>query len=71
VEERFFRFIREQYGEKTDVRVTLSKRDIASAIGATPETLSRLINRLSAAKRLSWKGRALRLPADTWQRAED
>jgi CRP/FNR family transcriptional regulator len=70
VEERFFQFIREQYGEGPDIRIDLSKRDIAAAIGATPETLSRLIQRLTREKRVTWRGRHLRLlPIPTHARA--
>jgi len=45
VEDRFYYFIREHYG-LGKVTVPLSKRDVAAAIGTTPETYSRLLTRL-------------------------
>ena len=66
VEERLFLFFEEQYGRQNPVTLALSKKDVAEAIGTTPETLSRLIFRLQKEGRLSWRGRrverALRLP---------
>ncbi|MBL7115185.1 MAG: Crp/Fnr family transcriptional regulator [Kiritimatiellae bacterium] len=59
LEDRFFRFMREQYGERDQFEVTLSKKDIASAIGATPETFSRLVLRLKQQGRIDWQGRML------------
>ncbi|OGV47076.1 MAG: hypothetical protein A2X46_09910 [Lentisphaerae bacterium GWF2_57_35] len=64
VEERLFRFLREHYGTRTDIRLTLSKKDIAAAIGTTPETLSRLIQKLSEKGVLSWQGKEIELIGD-------
>ncbi|MBN2353242.1 MAG: Crp/Fnr family transcriptional regulator [Spirochaetales bacterium] len=61
VEERFFRFLAEQYGDRTAFRIGLSKKEIAAAVGATPETFSRLIARLSQEGRISWKGHLLKI----------
>jgi len=61
VEERFFRFLQEHYGDRKEFRVALSKKEIAAAVGATPETFSRLIARLSREGRISWKGRQLKI----------
>jgi CRP/FNR family transcriptional regulator, dissimilatory nitrate respiration regulator len=46
VEERFVRFLEEQYGKKQEYRILISKKDIAQAIGATSETFSRLLKRM-------------------------
>ena len=56
VEARFFLFLREQYGEAKEIRTDLSKRAVAAAIRTTPESLSRLLKRLTAEKRATWKG---------------
>lgn len=61
LEARLFLFLREQYGDREEIQMTLSKKDVAAAIGATPEALSRLILRLKKNKRLSWVGRTVRL----------
>ena len=61
VEERFLLFLREHYGERKVIETTISKKEIAAGIGATPETFSRLIRRLTKARKLSWKGKVLRL----------
>ena len=56
VEERFFLFLKEHYGEKWKIKISLSKKDIAAAIGTTPETLSRLLLRLRKENKLIWEG---------------
>jgi CRP-like cAMP-binding protein len=60
-EERFFRFLHEQYGDSKTITLSISKKDIAAAIGVTPETLSRLVQKLAEAKKLRWEGHTLEL----------
>ena len=67
VAERLLIFLREQYGPRDQMQTTLSKKDIAAAIGVTPETLSRLIPRLKKEKKITWTGRTIRFPAGYWQ----
>jgi CRP-like cAMP-binding protein len=67
VEQRFFYFLREQYGEKEEYRITLSKRDIAAAIGTIPETFSRLLLRLKQEQTIQWEGEILRLVKGFWK----
>jgi len=59
-EARFFRFLK-QLGieDGKALKITLSKKDMAAAIGATPETFSRLIQRLTKEKKIIWKGREI------------
>jgi CRP-like cAMP-binding protein len=64
VEERFFRFLLEHYGTGGVYRVDMAKKDIASAIGTIPETLSRLINRLKGLGVLLWEGNTLTVEKD-------
>jgi CRP/FNR family transcriptional regulator len=64
VEERFFRFLLEHYGTSGVYRVDMAKKDIASAIGTIPETLSRLINRLKGLGVLLWEGNTLSVDQD-------
>ncbi|OGJ91648.1 MAG: hypothetical protein A2487_00290 [Candidatus Raymondbacteria bacterium RifOxyC12_full_50_8] len=63
VEDRFLRFIIEQYGVKPEYAISMSKKDIAAAIGATPEAFSRALLSLSKAGVIAWKGKALRIRA--------
>jgi CRP/FNR family transcriptional regulator len=67
VEERFFLFLREQYGDKQEFTVTFSKKDIAAAIWTNPETLSRLIQRLKREGTLTWMGRRIALKEGFWE----
>jgi CRP/FNR family transcriptional regulator len=66
VEHRFFTFLRSQYGEKETIHTPLSKKDIAAAIGTTPESLSRLILRLHEDKIIDWQGKEIRILSDPW-----
>ncbi len=59
VETRLLRFLEELYGDTPAVRVDLTKKAVAAAIGTTPETLSRLLRRLAKRRRLIWRGSTL------------
>lgn len=67
VEERLFTFLEEHYGRKGNIKVTLSKKDVAAAIGTTPETLSRLLLRLKNEGTLTWEGTNIAWHAATRQ----
>ncbi|MFP4014396.1 MAG: Crp/Fnr family transcriptional regulator [Chitinispirillaceae bacterium] len=67
VEERFFMYIRDHYGLKESVVPALSKKDMAAAIGATPETYSRLLARLSQEGKLEVEGKTIRLEEGFWE----
>jgi CRP/FNR family transcriptional regulator len=59
VEVRLFHFLGEQFGAAPVVQCGLTKKDVAVAIGTTPETLSRLLARLARSGRLRWRGRTV------------
>jgi len=67
VEYRFFAFLRSQYGEKETIHTPLSKKDIAAAIGTTPESLSRLILRLTEDEIIDWKGKEIHMLSNPWK----
>jgi CRP/FNR family transcriptional regulator, dissimilatory nitrate respiration regulator len=67
VGERFRLFLEEQYGQQPALQVAISKKDIAAAIGATPETLSRLLQRLKRRGMLTWRGKTLTLNSRFWE----
>lgn len=67
VEARFVEFLRDHYGEKAKITPELSKKDIASAIGATPETFSRLLQRLETRADFSWKGKTILVNPSFWE----
>ncbi len=67
VEERFFTFLRNQYGELEVIKTPLSKKDIAAAIGTTPESLSRLIQRLTDDEIIEWKGKVIHILSNPWK----
>ncbi len=66
VEERFTEFLREHYGEKEVITPDLSKKDIASAIGATPETFSRLLQKLEKRGNFTWNGKSISVTNEFW-----
>jgi CRP/FNR family transcriptional regulator len=61
VESRFVRFLLDQFGQKDEYRLGMTKKDLASAIGAGPETLSRLLNRMHREGKLSVAGQTIRM----------
>jgi len=61
-EERLFLFLFEHYGKKPIITPTISKKDLASAISTTPETLSRILAKLKKEKRLIWDGKEIHFP---------
>jgi CRP-like cAMP-binding protein len=67
VEQRFFHFLREQYGEREEYRIDVTKKDVAAAIDALPETLSRLLLKLREEGTVQWDGEALRLRTGYWR----
>ncbi len=67
VEERFVRFLMEQYGKKNEYYMGLSKKDLASAIGTIPETLSRLLARMQREGKISVKGKSIVMGKEFWQ----
>jgi CRP/FNR family transcriptional regulator, dissimilatory nitrate respiration regulator len=67
VEARFFHFLRDQYGEQEEYHVDVTKRDIAAAIDALPETLSRLLLKLKDEGTAQWDGEALKVRKGFWK----
>jgi CRP/FNR family transcriptional regulator, dissimilatory nitrate respiration regulator len=61
LEERFFHYLQDNYGDRTIIHPGIARKDIAAAVGSTPESFSRLIRRLSDEGRISWKGNTLRI----------
>jgi CRP-like cAMP-binding protein len=61
VEERFFLFLKEHYGAARAVKLSYSKKDIAAAIGTTPETYSRLVARLVGEGKIVVEGKTVKL----------
>ncbi|MFO7890330.1 MAG: Crp/Fnr family transcriptional regulator [bacterium] len=61
VEDRLFLFLKEQYPGEETIHTKLSKKDIATAVGTTPETLSRVLLRLKQDGRLIWEGNTITL----------
>ena len=68
VEDRFFDFLAEQYGQREAYDIPLAKKDVAAAIGTIPETFSRLLLRLKEEGTGSWEGDRLLLAPGFWRR---
>ncbi len=64
VEDRLFRFLNEHFEGKDEFKISISKKDLASIIHTTPETLSRVLLRLKKEKRLVWDGNKITLKND-------
>jgi CRP-like cAMP-binding protein len=66
VEQRLRAFLLEQYGEQARIHAEINKKQLAAAIGATPETLSRLLQDLRRRKSLIWKEGIISVVPDFW-----
>ncbi|MBN2070292.1 MAG: Crp/Fnr family transcriptional regulator [Candidatus Krumholzibacteriota bacterium] len=69
VEERFFRFLSENYGRHEKYNIDISKKEMAGAVGTIPETFSRLLNRLKTADIIEWDKNELTLAVGFWERS--
>ena len=67
VEQRFRAFLLEQYGEQKEINIEINKKELAAAIGATPETLSRLLQDLNRRQLLIWKKRTIITSPAFWR----
>lgn len=67
VEERFFQFLRDNYGTSERYSIEFSKKDLAAAIGTIPETLSRLIARLKRRGIMTWEKKYITLKENFWE----
>ncbi len=61
VVDRLFQFFKEHFGNSTTFTTGFSKKEIASAIGTTAETLSRTIRKLQDCGALTWEGKTVTL----------
>lgn len=66
VDKRFIGFLKSQYGKKEKINPGMSKKEMAAAIGTTPETLSRLLLRLKQEGLLQWEGKEIIVRKDYW-----
>jgi CRP-like cAMP-binding protein len=64
---RFFGFLRSREGEREEYRLSLAKKEIAAALGASPESLSRLLGRLKEEGTIDWEKDRLRLAPGFWR----
>lgn len=68
VEDRLILFLRENYGIKLKIRPLLSKKALAAAIATTPETLSRILQRLKNENLLHWENNFIFVNESLWER---
>ena len=66
VEDRLLFFLRENYGEQDRITPAISKKDVAAAIGSTPETLSRVLLRMKKEETLHWEDKLIIVSREAW-----
>ena len=67
VEQRLRAFLLEQYGEQEQIQAEINKKQLAAAIGTTPETLSRLLQDLKRRGALVWKQGTISIAPAFWK----
>jgi CRP-like cAMP-binding protein len=71
LEDRLRMFLVEHFGRKARFACSLSKKDVAAAIGATPESLSRLLVRLKSLDLLEWNQQEIVASEEFWAAGPD
>ncbi len=71
VEHRLFHFLRDHYGEKERYEIRITKKDVAAAVDALPETLSRLLLKLREEGTMTWDGDTLTLRKGFWEERDE
>ncbi len=66
VEQRLRAFLIEQYGARDQICAEINKKQLAAAIGTTPETLSRLLQDLKRRKWMIWKQGIITVAPGFW-----
>lgn len=66
VEQRFFLFLHEHFGKKESIKINLSKKNVAEAIGTSAETLSRMLLRLKQNSICDWQKNMITLKSGFW-----
>jgi CRP-like cAMP-binding protein len=69
-DEKLFHYLRQHYGPKERIVPGISKKDLAAAIDATPETLSRILLKLGRQGVLTWKGREIVMKKGFWDKQD-
>lgn len=67
VDKRFHSFLVQNFGERDRIVPGMTKKEIAAAIGTTPETLSRLLLKLKKSGLLQWKGNEVIVDRAFWK----
>jgi CRP-like cAMP-binding protein len=67
VEQRLRAFLLEQYGRQDQIHAEINKKQLAAAIDATPETLSRLLQDLRRRKCLVWQQGIISVAPVFWE----
>ena len=65
-DDRLFHYLRQHFGPVERIVPGMSKKDLAAAINATPETLSRLLFKLRKQGILFWEGREIAVQKGFW-----
>jgi CRP/FNR family transcriptional regulator len=67
VNDKFFHYLKEHYGPSERIVPGVSKKALAEAIDATPETLSRLLLKLKNNGVLDWSGKEIVIKKGFWE----
>lgn len=68
VSRRFFLFLKDNFGISQQIKPDMSKKDVAAAIGTTPETFSRMLLQLKNENLLDWQQRTIIIENSFWKK---
>lgn len=67
IDKRLYSFLIQNYGTRARILPGMTKKEMAAAIGTTPETLSRLLLKLKKARKLEWTAQEIRVSDTFWK----